>query len=89
MRMKTLAESISAKYGIDLIYDQAVLECLCRHGVSAEFGARELTRTIQRLIEIPAIKLLQNQPLPEDYYLACLSSDDNVTVAMQAWSYPF
>jgi ATP-dependent Clp protease ATP-binding subunit ClpC len=79
LRMEKLAESIRQKYGVGLVYDKEVLAVLCRQGMSAEFGARELTRTIQRLVEIPAIKLLQ-ESLEDDKDLLCIIEGDQISI---------
>ncbi len=56
MRVKALSQALQHKYGVSLVYDQAVIDRLCEEGFSAEFGARELGRAVQRLIEVPVAR---------------------------------
>ena len=85
MRMEILVESIKEKYGVELVYENPLLEFLCQQGTSAEYGARELTRTIQRLIEIPSIKLFQDQSVSDGCYLDCSISDNTVDITIKRW----
>lgn len=62
LRMKALSQALQVKHGVSLLYDQAVIDRLCEEGFSAEFGARELNRAIQRLIEMPLSGLLATRP---------------------------
>jgi len=60
-RMNTLSQSLKEKHGVMLTYDKAVIQALCTEGVSEEYGARELNRVIQRLVEIPLARLMADR----------------------------
>ncbi len=79
-RMRALALSLKDRHGLTLTYDKAVIEALCAQGFNTEFGARELNRTIQRLIEIPAAALLAAQVTPDVNCMRCVLENKNIVV---------
>jgi ATP-dependent Clp protease ATP-binding subunit ClpC len=50
--------AVKTNYDKDLIVDPDVMEVICREGFSQEFGARQLRRSIETLIEMPLTQLL-------------------------------
>ena len=70
-RMKALAKSVEEKHAISLLFDNAVIKALCTEGYSVEFGARQLNRAIQKLIEIPLTQMLVNQPRSSIEIIRC------------------
>ncbi len=60
-RMNALSQSLKEKHGVTLTYNKAVIQALCAEGVSEEYGARELNRVIQRLVEIPLSRLMADR----------------------------
>ena len=69
--MKALAKSVEEKHAISLLFDNAVIKALCTEGYSVEFGARQLNRAIQKLIEIPLTQMLVNHPRSSIKIIRC------------------
>ncbi len=53
-----LEANLAAKYGLELRMDEEVLDLLARRGYDPRYGARELRRTVQRLLEEPLSRKL-------------------------------
>ena len=58
MMLEEIVAAVAAKYGRKLTFDDAVLALLAERGCNAEFGARNLRRVVQELVELPLSKLL-------------------------------
>ena len=58
MMLDEISAAVTAKYGRKLTCDDAVIALLAERGCSAEFGARNLRRVVQELVELPLSKLL-------------------------------
>ncbi|MCX6996641.1 MAG: ATP-dependent Clp protease ATP-binding subunit [Kiritimatiellaeota bacterium] len=58
MLLEEISAAVAAKYGRKLTFDDAVITLLVERGCSAEFGARNLRRVVQELVELPLSKLL-------------------------------
>ena len=82
IRMGSLALSLKDKHGVTLTYDKAVIEALCSAGFDAEFGARELSRAIQRLIEVPLTGLLADQSAPASCCVRCVVERGGIVVRL-------
>ncbi|MFA7053992.1 MAG: ATP-dependent Clp protease ATP-binding subunit [Kiritimatiellia bacterium] len=82
MRMKTLSQALQAKHGVSLLYDQAVIDRLCEEGFSAEFGARELSRAVQRLIEIPVARLVATHSDLDNCRIRCVLENERIDVSI-------
>jgi ATP-dependent Clp protease ATP-binding subunit ClpA len=60
--------------------DQAVIDILCAEGFSAAFGARELNRAVQRLIEIPLSGLLAARSDAGACRIRCVAETEEIVV---------
>ncbi|MFA7172193.1 MAG: ATP-dependent Clp protease ATP-binding subunit [Kiritimatiellia bacterium] len=79
-RMEMLALSLKEKHNVTLTYDKKVIEFLCTEGFNAEFGARELTRVIQRYIEMPLANLLAAQSKRDSCRIRCVVENDGIAL---------
>ena len=58
MMLDEISAAVTAKYGRKLTFDDAVIALLAERGCNAEFGARNLRRVVQEIVELPLSKLL-------------------------------
>ena len=56
--IERIRERLDARFGKMLTVDNEVVEHLCEHGSSKEYGARELRRTIERQLQAPLSDLM-------------------------------
>jgi ATP-dependent Clp protease ATP-binding subunit ClpC len=82
-RMVALVQALMAKHGVSLLYDKAVIDVLCAAGFNAEFGARELNRAIQRLIEMPLSGLLATRPDTDACCIRCVAEKDGIVITFE------
>jgi len=51
--LEEVRASLKEQYGVDLEFDKAVVDFTAREGFSPTLGARELRRTVERLVQAP------------------------------------
>ena len=78
--LDTLGVSLKSRQGLDLQVPQDVISRLCQEAQSADFGARNLRRTIQEQIEIPVTQLIVTGETTGKTRLICCVEDDRIRV---------
>jgi len=81
--LDVLAATVHEKYGGVLTIDADVIAILCAEAQSAEFGARNLHRTMQKFIEIPLAQLLVDAHLPHESRILCILQSGRITVTAE------
>ncbi|MCX6162301.1 MAG: ATP-dependent Clp protease ATP-binding subunit [Ignavibacteriae bacterium] len=84
--IKLIAENLLAELskgfldnqGKKLIFDKSVVEFISEKGFDAEFGARNLKRTIEELIEYPLSKILLENKFSEKEEISVIIKDDSI-----------
>jgi len=71
----------SRKLGVELSVDESALSFLCEKGFSADFGARNLKRTVENLLVMPLSKLVMEGVFLQGDSVKATLNGDRITLA--------
>lgn len=71
----------SRKLGVELSVDESVLAFLCDKGFSADFGARNMKRTVENLLVMPLSKLVMEGIFVQGDSVKATLKGDEITLA--------
>ena len=82
--LDVICQRLTEQHGITLEIDDQVKEFLSEEGYNHEFGARELRRTVERLLEAKlAEKLLEHEKMTSPVCWRVTYTNDSIIVAVQ------
>lgn len=58
LNMDKLSTQLQQQHGVPLLFEESALDLICQEGYHAEYGARHLQRTIERLLTRPLSELI-------------------------------
>jgi len=76
-----LNEALLSTHNVSLSWEPGVIEELCRKASSVEFGARNLRRVVQELIELPLLDQIGNDPASA---YVCRMNSGNISISPRA-----
>jgi len=75
-----VCENLKKQHNVTLEVREEAEECLARAGYSPHYGARELRRTVERLVQIPLSRLILSGALKKHGYWQITCSDEKVSI---------
>lgn len=70
---------VQAQYGVEIGIDSSAADLLSRTGYNPEYGAREMRRTVERMVQIPLSRLLISGELTKHPSWKLITSGEKLT----------
>ena len=81
--LNEISEDIMERYNVTLEFTEEVEKCIAHKGYSPEYGVRELSRTVEKLVQIPLSNLILSGKLKEHKAWLVVCSNEEISLVPQ------
>jgi ATP-dependent Clp protease ATP-binding subunit ClpA len=81
-----ISGNLKQRYGCTLHVTETAEEYLAQAGYNPDFGARELRRTVERLLEVPLSSLIVSGRLKDHSHWEVALGDGKITIVPVVWN---